>query len=117
MQNPSEIFIERRTNRRFYLEARLLNADASLCAYILNIGLGGLAFRYVAETDWSADPVELAILSGENFYLANVPLITISEVAQHNGIHTIKRQGARFGDLTPEQIAHLKKIIINYAGS
>jgi protein-disulfide isomerase-like protein with CxxC motif len=116
MRQAEQILIERRVNRRFYLEGRLMNADASVCAHILNIGMGGVAFRYVAEEAWSTDPSEPAILFGEQFYLAGIPLIIISEFVQHNGIYTIRRQGARFGELSAEQISRLEQIITDHAG-
>jgi c-di-GMP-binding flagellar brake protein YcgR len=112
MTDDGKNFTERRTNRRFYVEGFALNSDDSVCAHIVDISRGGMAFRYVEEAAWSSREEESATISGQSFHLENVPLITVSESELNNGLYAIKRCGIKFGNITPDQQYTIENIIL-----
>jgi hypothetical protein len=114
MSDDKDSFVERRAYRRFYLEGLALNNSGSTCAHIMDIGMGGMAFRYVEDSSWANDSEELGTISGQSFHLEGIPLVTVSESAFDNGIYTIKRCGLKFGNLTPDQRYKIEKIITEY---
>jgi len=114
MTGDEEPFVERRVYRRVYLEGLALNSSGSTCAHIIDISTGGMAFRYVDDTSWSNDQEESGTISGQNFHLKGIPLITVSESEFDNGIYTIKRCGVKFGDLTPDHRYKIEKIITEH---
>ena len=115
MADERKIFVERRAYRRFYIEGLALNSDASVCAHLIDIGMGGMAFRYVAdENAWSTNQEEQGTISGQDFYIENIPLITVAESELFNGIYTIRRHGVKFGTLTPEQRTKIEKLIMDH---
>jgi hypothetical protein len=115
MADDKKIFVERRAYRRFYIEGLALNSDASVCAHLIDVGMGGMAFRYVDDaSSWSKKQEEPGTISGQNFYLQDIPLITVAESDLYNGIYTIKRHGVKFGTLTPEQRNKIEKLIMDH---
>jgi hypothetical protein len=104
-------FIERRAHRRFFVEGLALNGDDTVCAHIIDMGLGGMAVRYADDAAWSKTGMETGTISGSNFHLEGLPLITVAETAINNGLYTIKRCGFRFNGLTPAQQIEIEKII------
>ena len=114
MTDHEEPFVERRAYQRVYLEGLALNSSGSICAHIIDISKGGMAFRYVDDTSWSNAQEESGTISGQRFHLEDIPLITVSESEVNNGIYTIKRCGLKFGDLTPDHRYKIEKIITEY---
>lgn len=115
MADDKKIFIERRAHPRYYIEGLALNSDGSVFAHLINIGMGGMAFRYVEDNSvWSKTREEQGTISGQDFYMEKIPLITISEKGLYNGIYTIKRHGVKFGNLTPDQLYKIEKIITDH---
>jgi len=115
MADDDKIFVERRAYRRFYIEGLALNSNASVCAHLIDVGMGGMAFRYVDDnSSWSTKQDEQGTISGQNFYLESLPLITVAESELYNGIYTIRRHGVKFGTLTPEQRNTIEKIIMDH---
>ena len=115
MADDKKIFVERRACRRFYIEGFALNSDASVCAHLIDVGKGGMAFRYVDDkSSWSTKQEEQGTISGQNFYLENIPLITVAESELYNGIYTIRRHGVKFGTLTPGQRNTVEKLITDH---
>lgn len=112
MTDNEKTFKERRAHRRFYVEGFALNSDASVCAHLVDIGLGGMAVRFVESTAWSSKEEEPGVISGQNFHLDNIPLITVSESELNNGLYAIKRCGIKFGNLTPDQQYTIENIIL-----
>ena len=116
MSDDQKIFIERRAHPRYYIEGLALNSDGSVCAHLIDIGIGGLAFRYVADnTTWSETQNEQGTISGQDFYMEKIPLITVSETDLYNGLYTIKRHSVKFGNLTPDQQYKIEKMITDHA--
>ena len=115
MSADKKVFVERRAHPRYYIEGLALNSDGSVCAHLIDIGMGGLAFRYVADnTTWSEMQQEQSTISGQDFYVEKIPLIPVSETDLYNGIYTIKRQGVKFGNLAPDQLYKIEKIITDH---
>lgn len=85
---------------------------------IIDIGMGGLAFSYIASEEPSNGSLELSIFLAENrFHLRNIPFETISDVETNEvpfSSITMKRSGVQFGELTPNQISQLKYFISNH---
>jgi hypothetical protein len=115
MSDDKKIFVERRAHRRFYIEGLALNSDASVCAHLIDFGMGGMAFRYVDDkSSWSTKQEEQGTIYGQNYYMENIPLITVSESELYNGIYTIRRHGVKFGTLTPGQRNTVEKLIMDH---
>ena len=115
MGDDKKLFIERRAHPRYYIEGLALNSDGSVCAHLIDIGMGGIAFRYVADnTTWSEMREEQGTISGQDFYVEKIPLVTVSEKDLYNGIYTIKRHSVKFGNLTPDQLYKIEKIITDH---
>jgi len=114
MSDAKKVFIERRAHPRYYIEGLALNSDGSVCAHLIDVGMGGMAFRYVADNTWSEMEKEQGTISGQDFYVEKIPLITVSETDLYNGIYTIKRHGVKFGNLSPNQQYKIEKIITDH---
>lgn len=88
-----------------------------LLGQLIDIGLGGLAFRYI---DMMADIVEtdgeLVILQPQpRIYVEGLPFRTVSDVAVHNPFSfsslPIRRRSVAFGRLNSEHRNQLEKLI------
>lgn len=92
---------------------------------IVDISKGGLAFFYHEREGWPDSDVERYHLFGDQYNVENVPLIATSDVEVMDMDHPvyrflagqkdesvkIRRRGARFGDLSPEQEAVIEAIV------
>jgi hypothetical protein len=88
---------------------------------IIDIGSGGLSFRYTAEKEQSIRSSELDILLTDgSFYLNKVPLKTVSDVELEgdptSGLST-RRCCVQFGDLTNDQKSDLRYFIRSYTSA
>ena len=86
---------------------------------IIDMSMGGLAFRHIDTEEETSGPCELDIfLSDSNFYLHKVPFKNISDFEIYNvpSLSSIRmrRCGLQFGDLTPDQIFDLEYFIENH---
>jgi hypothetical protein len=110
--------VERRKHKRFPVtkDAFVAVRPAYLkLGRVTDIGPGGLTFRYIAGEHPSDLSSQLDIfLASQDFYLDKVPFRTISDF-HIDGIPfssvKIRRTGVQFGDLTPDQKAHLEDFI------
>ncbi|NVM20993.1 MAG: PilZ domain-containing protein [Desulfobacterales bacterium] len=116
--------MERRKHKRYKAPngafvVLLLEPHFAKLGQIIDIGRGGLAFRYTGRQEWSAGSSELGILFHEQkFHLDRVPFKTVSdfEMARktaHSPV-AIRRCGVRFVGLTHEQKFELEHFIRNY---
>jgi hypothetical protein len=120
MTNGNEL-IERRKDKRFEAPAGLFVAfkphDARL-GEIIDISMGGLAFRYLATKKLSNGSYKLKIFLTEgDFYLHDLRFETVTDFGTFQIPHTsitMRRSGLQFGELTPDQRAQLKHFIHNH---
>ena len=125
--NKRKAFVEHRKHKRFKVKsggfAVGFNTGSEYIhiSQIMNISIGGLAFRYIETNGESTEPFELDILAAlDGFYLKNVPFKTVwvSPVAGHH--HPVfiflekKQRGVGFGEMTPHQISQLDYFLHNY---
>ena len=121
MSNMKEI-VNRRRCARFRVPKDAFAALGSVyikVGQIINISIGGLAFRYLLPTEGPSNASELDIfLAGRTFYLYKVPFEIVWDLVNNemrfNSIET-KICGLQFGDLTPHQISQLEYFIQDYA--
>ena len=117
---------ERRKDRRFQVENGTFAVLGGLSwshstqklGQITDIGMGGLAFSYIASEEVSDDSVELNIFLAENrFHLRKIPFKTIWDIETERvpfSSITMRRSGVEFGELTPDQTSQLKYFIRNH---
>jgi hypothetical protein len=113
----SKKFIERRKHQRFTCSHCAVTVNFKACP-IVNISMGGFAFRYSNSSDWQQDEVEGAILFGDNIYLDAIPFQTVSDYVAHDSAPDLvenRERGVRFGKLSSEQEACLKDYISRLA--
>jgi hypothetical protein len=114
--------IERRKHKRFQVPVDAyvaLRSDYVEVGQVIDIGMGGLAFRFVPKEDWSKEAVELDIfMANRSYCLCKVPFKTISEFKITDEDHTcgitVKRGSVKFGKLTHDQRSHLEYFIQNH---
>jgi hypothetical protein len=110
---------ERRQHQRFHVPIDAcvaLKSDCIEVGQVIDIGKGGLAFRYVPRQEQSNGSIELDIfLADRRFCLTKVPFQAVSELETHeiDFRPSIKRCGVQFGELTHRQISHLEYFIQN----
>ena len=114
--------IERRRYKRFQVPVDAcvaLRSEYVEVGQVIDIGMGGLAFRFVPREGWPNGAVALDIfMANRSYCLCQVPFKTISEFKitdedQTCGI-TVKRGSVKFGKLTRDQRSHLKYFIQNH---
>jgi hypothetical protein len=113
---------DRRKQKRFQIQDGLfaiVRPEFTKLGQIIDIGMGGLAFRYVVTGNRENKAFEVDIfLVGDGFYLEKVPIKTISDIKLpkkfSNGPLPMRRCGVKFGELTQNQITQLEYFIKNY---
>ena len=86
---------------------------------IINISKGGFAFRYVADEKQIIGSFKTEIfISGNGFYLKDIPFQTISDFHIDNQVSCstviIKQCGGQFVELIQSHISQLDHFIRNY---
>ncbi|MBW2107580.1 MAG: PilZ domain-containing protein [Deltaproteobacteria bacterium] len=89
-----------------------------IVGHIIDVSMTGLSFRYISEEALSGHASEVTIALPENrCNLRRLPVETVSdfEIAKMPfGLMTPRRHGVKFGELTPDQRAHLQDFIARY---
>lgn len=121
---------ERRRRERFKVRggafavlrprSEILGQVIDIVGEIVDIGQGGLTFRYIAGEDRSHHPFELDIvLAGDDFRLDKISFRSASDRPMAGpwsfSATTMRRQGVQFGRLTDDQKAQLQYFIQTYA--
>ena len=117
--------IERRKHRRFYAATgaaavfRRPWPDSSTLGQIIDISMGGLAFRYIADGERSHGSYQLEIVWGDcSARFENIPFKVISDLKTPNDapLNSIemRRGGVQFEELRPDQISQLEYFIQNH---
>jgi c-di-GMP-binding flagellar brake protein YcgR len=88
--------------------------DTDQCGPIIDLSLGGLAFRYASPQANKNDGKRMlsATLIGEDFCLTKVPLETVSVTATEKSGVLVNRCNVRFGELDAEQKKRIKNFVI-----
>jgi c-di-GMP-binding flagellar brake protein YcgR len=113
--------VERRKHQRFQLPT---SAFAGLGPYfgkvgrILDISMGGLAFRYVGLEEPNGATYIDIFMNDLDFYLRNLQCKTISDfpvVTDGLTTVTLRRRGVEFVKMKPQQMDALKDFIEEHA--
>jgi hypothetical protein len=88
---------------------------------IVDICMGGLAFRYIADERCPNASHELEIfLTSGDFMISNIPFRTVSDTETQSVPYTslsVRRCGVQFGELTHLEMTQLEHFIQNYTTS
>ncbi len=108
--------LERRAHQRFGAMNRALVVvgDEALPYHIVDISLGGLAFRYIGEERLARKVSELNILYDDKTFLEKVPVESVSDISLREGYIPMRRLGVKYRDLTPDQKSRLQTFIQSY---
>ena len=114
-------FSDRRRNKRYSVEKGVLVApDANIRRLwqVLDIGKGGLAFRYVSDDGELTTSSELDIVTGDTrFLLERIPFQSISDLELSDDSvsnRKVRRRGVQFGDLNDTQVRQLEYLICSH---
>ncbi|MBW1896705.1 MAG: PilZ domain-containing protein [Deltaproteobacteria bacterium] len=86
---------------------------------IVDMSMGGLAVRYIAEDVLSKEPCRLDILMADGLsHLYGPPCETVYDIEAKTAVPLTsmveRRRGLKFGKLTPTQKLHLEDFINNH---
>jgi hypothetical protein len=117
--NVMKPIVEQRKHKRYKVTKRafaVLGPDEVKLCHLIDIGKGGLSFRYFVDTNDMAEAIdELDILGGEDFYLEKVPVLVVSDrvLEDESPFSSIamRRRGVQFGTLTPRQMEQVEYFI------
>ncbi len=112
-----EKFVERRRHKRFIVNNHTFTTISSKIGRIKDISMGGLSFRYMDSKEWPSKQEAPATLFNDDFFLKDIPLLTISDfvIARRTpSIITERQRRVKFGKLTPEQKSSLEYFIRNH---
>lgn len=112
---------ERRKHQRYQVPNLVIavpQKSHSQVARIVNISKGGMAVRYVDQTDWLGEASEIDILVNSNFFMTSIPVEGIRDFKVDNQVSfSIIRErqcGLQFGPLSPDQEHLLDELIMKY---
>jgi c-di-GMP-binding flagellar brake protein YcgR len=116
---------ERRQHERFLVKDLAIavpNKPASQVGRIVNISKGGMAVRYLDQSDWLENAEAIDILVNSNFFMTNIPIENVHDFKVENQVSFSiidERQCClKFGSLSPDQASLLDEFIVKYsAGS
>ncbi|MFC1824182.1 hypothetical protein ACFL9T_15835 [Thermodesulfobacteriota bacterium] len=116
-----EEFVDQRIDKRFKAQdglfVTLSTADRKNWQ-IIDIGKGGLSFRYVPEVEDLNKSSELDLVTHDTvFSLDKISFKSISDAGideEFLSKYTLSRHGVAFGELTPSQSVQLELLIDNY---
>ena len=114
--------VDKRRHKRFLAPEgtyAALKSDSVIMGQIINIGKGGLAFRYVANGMQINGTFHVDIfLKGNCFYLKKVPFKPVTDFYFEDYVPfstiKVKQCGGQFGKLAKSQMSRLDYFIQNY---
>ena len=111
-----EIF-ERRIYRRFPAKERafvyLGSELGDMLYHLIEISGGGLSFRYLGEEVLTKNLSKLSLVMEDDFYVAALPVETVSDIRLVNSYIPFRRKSVRFCELSPRSKSQLFDFIIN----
>ena len=113
------------TERRQYERYKVTNLVVALpkrssaqIAKIINISKGGMAVRYLDQSDWLGSASTIDVVANSNFFMSNIPISAVSDFKIENDVSfSIIRERQcclQFGELSPEQRDKLDEFIVQY---
>lgn len=119
---PSDIHqSERRIHDRFEVKDLAIavpRKTASKVARIVNISKGGMAVRYLDQSDWLGKAAAIDILVNSNFFMTDIPIATVFDFKVHNqvsfSIINERQCCLQFGSLSPQQELLLDEFIMKF---
>jgi hypothetical protein len=108
---------EQRRHQRYRVKENAIAFDHSIIGQILNLSMGGLKFRYLADLyKFKGDLAELDLyFAGEGLCLHNIPCETVFNKAMENespySSLAMRECGVKFGQFTEQQTAQLRHIL------
>ena len=112
--------VERRKHRRFRAQdsvfaAPRVGVQERKLWHIIDISMGGLAFRYIPIGDRLDEIYELDILTRDTlFSMEDVPLRSVADLEitdEPPSRHILRRRSVQFGELTTSQRSKLEYLI------
>jgi hypothetical protein len=117
---PKKEMVEKRQHKRFQVPKGTfvgLGPHDTKVGQIIDVGMGGLAFRYVGSEEPSNGELDV-FLNERDFYLGRVPFRTVSDfeiTSRRDSISTaMRRSGVQFRKMKPNQISQLEYFIQNH---
>lgn len=115
----TNVFVERRKHTRFQLKPgayAVLSPNLIKLGQIIDISLGGLAFRYIRYGTSEIDhPDNGVLLYGKNMYVDRIPFVIVADVKLSNpGIFSsvlMNKYSIQFKRLNNEQKNQLESFI------
>jgi hypothetical protein len=114
---PKKEMVEKRQHKRLKGTFVGLGPHDTKVGQIIDVGMGGLAFRYVGSEEPSNGELDV-FLNERDFYLGRVPFRTVSDfeiTSRRDSISTaMRRSGVQFRKMKPNQISQLEYFIQNH---
>jgi hypothetical protein len=102
---------DRRKHKRFKVKSGTCKVNEK-SADIIDISMGGMAFSYLDDGEWTDESFDRGMLLGEkDLCIEDVPFKIISDCAINSGLTITKRRGVKFEKLTDKQLAQLEYYI------
>jgi hypothetical protein len=117
---PKKEMVEKRQHKRFQVPKGTfvgLGPHDTKVGQIIDVGMGGLAFRYVGSEEPSNGELDV-FLNERDFYLGRVPFRTVSDFEitsrRDSSPTAMRRSGVQFRKMKPNQISQLEYFIQNH---
>lgn len=119
--NGNTFWVERRTYPRYKVKDgayAALSPDSTIMGQIVNIGRGGLCFRYIVHREQAFESVATHIFVGDNgFYLEKMPYKIVEDEEVDNGSSfssiVMRQRRVQFSNLSSNQLAQLDYFLFN----
>jgi len=116
---PEKEIVEQRRYKRFQVPKGTfvgLGPHDTKVGQIIDVSMGGLAFRYVGDAEPSNGELDI-FLSERDFYVGRIPFKTVSDFEITGRIGSsisMRRSGVQFRKLTRGQTSQLEHFIQNH---
>ncbi len=112
---------ERRKHQRYKVKELAIavpNKPSSEIARIVNISKGGMAVRYLDQSNWLGNAADVDILVNSDFLMTNIPIENVFDFKVENhlsfSIITERQCCLQFGQLPADKEAMLEEFIAKY---
>ncbi len=126
---PNREIVDHREHQRYRVPTNSyisLGSDDPIMGQIIDISVGGIAFRYMGSAELPDESHLDIFLTEGDLCLSKVPFRTVSDYEIPNTVlcktvdpipiscRTMRRSGLQFGELTPDQQAQLEQCLQNH---